>query len=702
MERVNYNYSLKNIPVPNNNSYLKNMISKVEALVRSMRWKAYFHDHTDIANTGKNNFGFKSAKAPPQNQLLIPFESDIYELIRTIEFKPVQNQFQKQLKRDIRELKQSSKLHIPADKTSNIYKVTSDEYNKLLTENITKTYKKTTNAAVKKVNEEAKSIATKLGVADRIEKYAQRNAFVTLKDHKDNFESNPKCRLINPAKSAIGAVSKSYLDAVNAELRQRLQVNQWRNTSKVIEWFKAIPDKPHSRFIKFDIAEFYPSISQELLVKAIDFAKSNSCSIDSDAIKVIMHSRKCFLFESSGDIWVKKENEEFDVTMGSYDGAEICELVGLFLLSELNRILGANKAGLYRDDGLCCFQRLSGPQLERVKKDICELFRSHGLSITIESNLVVTEFLDVMLDLKRDKYYPYRKVNSKAQYIHVQSNHPPNIIKQIPAMISKRISNNSCDQNEFDRAAPEYNKALADSGYAEHLVFSPDTRKRKQTRKRNRIWFNPPFSLNVKTNIGKEFFRLLDKHFPNHHRYYKLFNRNTVKLSYSCMPNMEAVLRNNNTRVINESKPASANMEMCSCRDANTCPLNGQCLKSCIVYKATVKKVSGDVSYLGVSERPFKERYNNHTKAFRNRQYEKDTELSKLIWKLKDAGEQHTLSWEIASSAVAYKCGGSRCDLCATEKLLIIMAAPGSIINKRDEVVSKCRHKNKFILKWLK
>ena len=89
-----------------------------------------------------------------------------------------------------------------------------------------------------------------------------------------------------------------------------------------------------------------------------------------------MHSRKCFLFESSGSIWVKKDNEDFDVTMGSYDGAEICELVGLFLLSELNRTLGENKADLYRDDGLCCFQKLPGPQLERMKKNICE-FSNH-------------------------------------------------------------------------------------------------------------------------------------------------------------------------------------------------------------------------------------------------------------------------------------------------------------------------------------
>ena len=98
------------------------MINKVENLIRSIRWKAYFHDNTATLTAEINKFGFKSTKAPPQNQMLTSFESDLYELARTIEFKPVQNQFQKQLKRDIRELKQSSKLLIPADKTTNLYK----------------------------------------------------------------------------------------------------------------------------------------------------------------------------------------------------------------------------------------------------------------------------------------------------------------------------------------------------------------------------------------------------------------------------------------------------------------------------------------------------------------------------------------------------------------------------------------------------
>ena len=695
---------MKNIPIPKENSYLKCMINKVEALIRRMRLKAYFHDHPNQATNNKEYFGFKSAKAPSSNSLLAPFESDLYELIRSIEFKKTRNPFQKQLTKDLKEIKKSDKIYVPADKTSNIYKVSPDEYAKLLTENITKTYKKTTNSSLGKVNKEAKSIVTTLGIADRVEQYAQQPAFITLKDHKDNFESHPKCRLINPAKSALGAISKNHLDKVNSQLRHLLQVNQWRNTDEVINWFKKIPNKPSSRFIKFDIAEFYPSISEQLLRKAINFAKSQSCNLDHDAVDVIMHSRKCFLFERNGSIWVKKENEDFDVTMGSYDGAEICELVGLFLLNEMTTVLGPNKVGLYRDDGLCCLQGMPGPELERTKKLICQLFKDHGLKITIESNLLVTEFLDVMLDLKGNKYYPFRKPNSKPQYIHTQSNHPPSIIKQIPRMISERISGRSCNKSEFERAAPDYNKALEESGHKERLTFTTTPETRRKTRRRNKIWFNPPFNLDVKSSIGKDFFRLLDKHFPDHHRYHKLFNRNSVKLSYSCMPNMEAIIKSHNAHVqkLSEQTDASTNTRMCSCRNKNDCPLDGQCLKSSIVYKATVKKASGDVSYLGISETPFKDRYYNHTKAFKNRVYETDTELSKLIWELKDKKQDHRISWEIAASTSALRSGGGRCDLCTTEKLLIIMAAPGSIINKRDEIVSKCRHQNKFILKRFK
>ena len=95
-----------------------------------------------------------------------------------------------------------------------------------------------------------------------------------MKDHKPNFENNTKCRLINPAKSEIGIVSKAYLDSINQTIRKRISVNQWKSTSETITWFKNLSEKPKRRFIKFDIADFYPSITPQLLKKSITFAKS--------------------------------------------------------------------------------------------------------------------------------------------------------------------------------------------------------------------------------------------------------------------------------------------------------------------------------------------------------------------------------------------------------------------------------------------
>ena len=121
-------------------------------------------------------------------------------------------------------------------------------------------------------------------------------------------------------------------------------------------------------------------------------------------------------------MWVKKDNADFDVKMDSFDEAEVCELVGLYLLDILRKEFGDNKIGSYRDDGLSCFQNLSGPESEKIKKKLCKIFKNHGLNITVECNLRITDFLDVTFDLRIGKYYPYRKVNSELLYIHKQSN----------------------------------------------------------------------------------------------------------------------------------------------------------------------------------------------------------------------------------------------------------------------------------------
>ena len=135
-------------------------------------------------------------------------------------------------------------------------------------------------------------------------------------------------------------------------------MNQWHNTNDVIDWFKNIDDKSSSTFIQFDIEEFYPSISKNLLEQSLSHVSKYTTISENDR-KIIMHSRRSLLF-ANGQHWVKKSNDpNFDVTMGSFDGAELCELVGLYVLYTIGEMYGFNVCGLYRDDGLCCFHKKS-------------------------------------------------------------------------------------------------------------------------------------------------------------------------------------------------------------------------------------------------------------------------------------------------------------------------------------------------------
>ena len=123
-----------------------------------------------------------------------------------------------------------------------------------------------------------------------------------------------------------------------------------------------------------------------------------------------MYSRKSLLFNNS-DIWIKKHgNKDFDVTMGSFDGEEMCELVGLYILYILSTEYGKGLNGLYSDDDLACFENISGPQGDRIRKDLINIFRKEfQLKIVSETNLKIVNFLDATLDLTTGKYKPYNK-----------------------------------------------------------------------------------------------------------------------------------------------------------------------------------------------------------------------------------------------------------------------------------------------------
>ena len=168
--------------------------------------------------------------------------------------------------------------------------------------------------------------------------------------------------------------------------------------------------------------------------------------------------------------------------------------------------------------------------MDRIRTDMIKIFNELGLKITIETNLKTVNFLDVTLDLTTEKYRPYRKPNDKPLYISHKSNHPPNIIKNLPDSISRRLTDISSDHHVFKDAVPLCNNALRQSGYSENLQYLEDWKTNKGSRKgrnrqRNIVWFNPPFSKNVITNIGQRFLRLINKHFPKGSVLNKIFNK---------------------------------------------------------------------------------------------------------------------------------------------------------------------------------
>ena len=164
--------------------------------------------------------------------------------------------------------------------------------------------------------------------------------------------------------------------------------------------------------------------------------------------------------------------------MGSYDGAESCELVGSFLLHQITQKHGEN-FGLYRDDGLGVI-KATPRKIEIIKKHICpnSIFNNHGLKITIEANKKILDFLDVTLNLSTQKYQPFTKPNNIPLYVHNKSNHPPKILSKI-----------SSDEDSFQRAVPLYQEALTKSGYQHKLKYQqPPTSQNtinSRSRKRN-------------------------------------------------------------------------------------------------------------------------------------------------------------------------------------------------------------------------
>ena len=219
--------------------------------------------------------------------------------------------------------------------------------------------------------------------------------------------------------------------------------------------------------------------------------------------------------------------------------------------------------------------------LDKTRKELHKIFEQFDLKITAEVNLNVVNFLDVTFDLNNAKHKPYRKPNDDPLYINRHSNHPPSITRQLPTAINKRIAL-SHRTNKHLRNLRLFTRTLLDlvtlitNSRTLRMHLNGHVGTHHLVRMLTRM-FNPPFSKNVNTNIGREILSLIDKHFPVQHKLHKIFNRNTLKISYSCMINVKSIITKHNAHIIRNSQSQNTETDNCNCDNKNTCPLPKQC-----------------------------------------------------------------------------------------------------------------------------
>ena len=144
-------------------------------------------------------------------------------------------------------------------------------------------------------------------------------------------------------------------------------------------------------------------------------------------------------------------------------------------------------------------------------------------------------------------------------------------------------------------------RSIDKSGYKFKLNFDPapdsnsETKKQGRQRKRSIIWFSPPYSRGVATNVGKQFLQIMDKHFPPGNPLHQIFNRNKVKMSYRCTPNLGRKISAHNSEILNP--PKIEDQRQCDCRKSAECPVQGKCLQEGVIYQATIRRGVGQLTH---------------------------------------------------------------------------------------------------------
>ena len=340
---------------------------------------------------------------------------------------------------------------------------------------------------------------------------------------------------------------------------------------------------------------------------------------------------------------------------------------------------------------------------EKLWQQIKKVYEDNGLKVTAEVNKKVVNFLDVTLDLTTGRHKPYMKPNTTPLYVSSLSNHPPTIIKNIPLEVNRRLCKLSSTEEDFLAVVEPYQAALDKAGYRHQLVYhEPDPDQpppaSRRTRSRKVTWFNPPFSQSISTNIGKKFLDLIDSCFPEGHELKKIINRNTVKVSYSTMPNMAQMLNQHNTKV----NSGNNNKHTGGCnghRGGRQCPVPGNCMAKGVVYGAEITDLAtgNKETYTGLTDGTIRDRISRHEGDCRQRD-RPGTRLSAHVWELKDKGHTYTITWQILARASSYNPSSGMCRLCLKEKFFIMFAPATASLNKRNEVYNSCRHRASKLL----
>ena len=191
---------------------------------------------------------------------------------------------------------------------------------------------------------------------------------------------------------------------------------------------------------------------------------------------------------------------------------------------------------------------------------------------------------------------------------------------------------------------------------------------------------------------------MVKQQFPKNHRLHKLFNKNNVKVSYSCLPNVSSIISSHNKRILQDHQLKSE--PGCNCRYKDQCPLNNKCLDKNVIYLCHVKESINDEGqyYIGLTSQTFKQRWGGHKNSFKYEEKENSTELSKYIWSIQRRGVTPILSWSVIDHAQPYNPVTKKCNLCITEKYHIITSKL-KLINKKSELVSTCLHSRGHLLK---